>query len=48
MEGFVYDPEPVRPDEVPLLRYVLVNIALVGAGLAAWTGVVAALVWMLP
>jgi hypothetical protein len=48
MEGFVFGPEPDRPDEVPLLRYVLANIALVGAGLAAWTGVVAALVWMLP
>jgi hypothetical protein len=47
MEGFVFDPEPYRPNDGPLLRYVLVNIALIGAGLAVWTAVVAALVWML-
>jgi hypothetical protein len=47
MEGFVYDPQPDRPNEVPLLRYVLANIALLGAGLAAWTVVVAGVVWML-
>jgi hypothetical protein len=43
MEGFVFDPQPERPNDGPLLRYVLVNVALVGAGLAVWTGVVAAL-----
>jgi hypothetical protein len=47
MEGFVHDSEPDRPNDVPLLRYVLVNFALMGAGLAVWTGVVAGLVWML-
>jgi hypothetical protein len=47
LEGFLYDPEPDGPDEMPLLRYVLVNFALLGAGLAAWTVSVAGLVWML-
>ncbi len=47
MEGFVFDPQPEGPNDEPLLRYVLVNIALVGAGLAVWTGVVAALVSIL-
>jgi hypothetical protein len=47
MEGFVFDPQPECPNDGPLLRYVLVNIALVGAGLAVWTGVVAALVSIL-
>jgi hypothetical protein len=46
MEGFVYELEPERPDDLPMLRYVLVNIALAGGGLAAWTVAVAALVWM--
>jgi hypothetical protein len=46
MEGFVYDPAPDRPNDVALLRYAVVNIALLCAGLAVWTGVVAGLVWI--
>jgi hypothetical protein len=47
MEGFVYEGEPDGPDDVPLLRYVLVNFALLGVGLAGWTGAVAGLIWIL-
>jgi hypothetical protein len=36
-----------RRDDETLLRYVLVNLTLLGAGLAAWIGVVAGLTWML-
>ncbi len=47
MEGFVSEREPDRPDDVPLFRYLLVNFVLLGAGLAAWTAVIAGLVWLL-
>jgi hypothetical protein len=48
LEGFVGDWQVVgRPDHGTLLRYVLVNLTLLGAGLAAWIGVVAGLMWML-
>jgi hypothetical protein len=53
MEGFAREweldrhrDEPLRRDE-PLLRYVLVNVTLLGAGMAAWTAVVVGLMWML-
>jgi hypothetical protein len=48
MEGFARDWDAVgRPDDETLLRYLLMNFALLGAGMAAWTGVVAGLTWML-
>jgi hypothetical protein len=47
MEGFVYERKPNAPDDVPLFHYVLVNFTLLGVGLAAWTAVVAGVVWML-
>lgn len=47
MEGFVGELEFDRRSDEPLLRYVLVNFALLGAGLAAWTVVLVGLTWML-
>lgn len=47
LEGFASEREPNRPGDEPLLHYMLVNFALLGAGLAAWTVVVAGLIWML-
>lgn len=48
LEGFVGEWNAVgRPDDQTLLRYLLVNFALLGGGMAAWTGVVAGLTWML-
>lgn len=46
-EGFVYERKLDGPDDVPLFHYVLVNFTLLGLGLAAWTGVVAGIVWIL-
>jgi hypothetical protein len=49
LEGFVGTWDVVgRPDDdETLLRYVLVNLTLLGAGMAAWTGVIAGLMWLL-
>jgi hypothetical protein len=48
LEGLGGDWDVVgRRDDETLLRYVLVNLTLLGAGLAAWIGVVAGLTWML-
>jgi len=47
MEGFIGERDIVAPTGEPLVRYVLVNFALLGAGLAAWMAVIAGLIWML-
>jgi hypothetical protein len=47
MEGFVHERQPDGRDDGPLFRYLLVNFVLLAAGLAAWAGVVAGVMWML-
>lgn len=46
MEGFG-ERDLDGPDDEPLFRYLLVNFVLLGMGMAAWTGVVAGLMWIL-
>lgn len=49
LEGFVVDRELAAsfPNDEPLGRYVLVNFTFLGMGVAAWSVVVAALIWIL-
>jgi hypothetical protein len=47
MEGFVSEWQQDGPKEEPFVRYLLVNVLLLGLGVAAWTVVVAGLVWVL-
>lgn len=47
MEGFAGDRELAGAINEPLGRYVLLNFAFLGMGLAAWTAVVAGLIWIL-
>lgn len=47
MEGFVGERELVGANNEPLGRYVLLNFAFLGTGLAAWAAVVAGLIWIL-
>ena len=47
MEGFVGERALAGEINEPLGRYVLLNFAFLGTGLAAWTAVVAGLIWML-
>jgi hypothetical protein len=47
MEGFVGEGERTGAINEPLGRYVLINLAFLGMGLAACTAVVAGLIWML-
>lgn len=47
MEGFVCEPELAAQSDEPLGRYLLLNFTFLGTGVAAWTGVVAGLIWLL-
>ncbi len=47
MEGFVGERELADANNEPIVRYVLVNFACLGTGMAAWTAIVAGLMWML-
>jgi hypothetical protein len=47
VEGFLGGRELDGSADEPLVRYLLTNFALLGTGLAAWTVVVAGLMWML-
>lgn len=47
LEGFVVDRDLAVPSGEPIGRYVLVNFTCLSMGLAAWSGVVAALSWVL-
>jgi hypothetical protein len=47
LEGFVVDRERAASSGEPLGRYVLVNFTYLGMGVAAWSGVVAVLSWMM-
>jgi hypothetical protein len=49
LEGFVADRQLAAPypNDEPLGRYLLVNFTFLGIGVAAWSGVVAALIWIL-
>jgi hypothetical protein len=47
LEGFLGPREFDASSDEPLVRYLLTNFALLGTGLAAWTLVVAGLMWML-
>lgn len=46
MEGFG-ERELTGTSNEPLGRYLLTNFAYLGTGLAAWTAVVAGLIWIL-
>ena len=47
LEGFVGDRELAVANGEPLGRYLLVNFTCLSMGLAAWSGVVATLSWVL-
>jgi hypothetical protein len=47
LEGFVVDRELAAPNGEPLARYLLVNFTLLSVGVAAWSVVVAVLIWIL-